>query len=98
LPTKIENKCHAFCSTPVGMGRFQSTTPTNIDAANFIILDESFVYSDSGAIDNIPQIFDYINKQYNSVLVISHNPDIIKQFNNSIKIKNDGVFSSIVYT
>jgi DNA repair protein SbcC/Rad50 len=66
--------------------------------SNFIILDESFVYSDSHAIDNIQQIFEYINKQYDCVLVISHNNDIIKQFDNSIKVTTDGVYSNVMYT
>ena len=36
--------------------------------------------------------------KYENVLIISHNPDIIKQFSNVIQITNDGMFSNIFYT
>ena len=70
---------------------------TNI-CTNFLFFDESFVYSDNKVINNLQQIFNYINEKYENVLIISHNPDIIKQFSNVIQITNDGTFSNVFYT
>lgn len=70
---------------------------TNI-CTNFLFFDESFVYSDNKVINNLQQIFNYINEKYENVLIISHNPDIIKQFSNVIQITNDGMFSNVFYT
>ena len=61
----------------------------------FIFLDESFVYMDRSSVNNIGQIFNYLSDKYNTVMVISHNQDILNNFDNIIEVKNDGLFSHI---
>ena len=73
------------------------TNINNTINLGMIWLDESFVYLDTQTVDNIEQIFSFLNEKYNMVFVISHNNDIVKNFDNRLIIKNDGINSSIKY-
>ena len=50
---------------------------------------------DRSSVNNIGQIFNYLSDKYNTVMVISHNQDILNNFDNIIEVKNDGLFSHI---
>jgi DNA repair exonuclease SbcCD ATPase subunit len=56
---------------------------------NFIIMDESFSYCDADFINKLPELFDYLKNYFKFVLLISHNENVIKLYENRIHINID---------
>jgi DNA repair exonuclease SbcCD ATPase subunit len=65
--------------------------------SNCIFLDEAFIYIDSETVENIDKIFNYINEKYDTVLIISHDKEIIKQFTECITVKKENGYSRVYY-
>ena len=64
---------------------------------DFIFIDEAFQFCDQDNIQNVSTIFDYIRENCSFGLVISHDERIIQLYDTSMKVKNDGKKSKVMY-
>jgi len=66
--------------------RLALTQYNNYIKTPFFIIDESFKYCDENFISKLPNLFEYMKKYFDWVIVISHDDKIIKLYDKTIKI------------
>ena len=66
---------------------------------NFFIIDESFCYCDDVSVTKIPNLFAYMQKMYQFIIVVSHNEQIKSYADMDIQIiqKNDYSYVNVMH-